>query len=155
MSENPQQAAKPVQNKKVSVPSPIMIIAVILVLSAIATYIVPAGEFVRIKDAASGRMIVDPNSFHFIAQKPTKILDFLMSIPKGIKGAASIVGFLMIIGGALNVMAETGAIHAFMGHVVKKMEGHETLIIPVLLPILSASAQRLAAAKNTLLLFRS
>lgn len=49
MSENPQQAAKPVQNKKVSVPSPIMIIAVILVLSAIATYIVPAGEFVRIK----------------------------------------------------------------------------------------------------------
>ena len=38
MSENPQQAAKPVQNKKVSVPSPIMIIAVILVLSAIATY---------------------------------------------------------------------------------------------------------------------
>ena len=36
MSENPQQAAKPVQNKKVSVPSPIMIIAVILVLSAIA-----------------------------------------------------------------------------------------------------------------------
>ncbi len=67
MSENPQQAAKPVQNKKVSVPSPIMIIAVILVLSAIATYIVPAGEFVRIKDAASGRMIVDPNSFHFIA----------------------------------------------------------------------------------------
>lgn len=143
MSENPQQAAKPVQNKKVSVPSPIMIIAVILVLSAIATYIVPAGEFVRIKDAASGRMIVDPNSFHFIAQKPTKILDFLMSIPKGIKGAASIVGFLMIIGGALNVMAETGAIHAFMGHVVKKMEGHETLIIPVLLPIficLSATA---------------
>lgn len=43
-----------------------------------------------------------------------------MSIPKGIKGAASIVGFLMIIGGALNVMAETGAIHAFMGHVVKR-----------------------------------
>lgn len=26
MSENPQQAAKPVQNKKVSVPSPIMIL---------------------------------------------------------------------------------------------------------------------------------
>ena len=61
----------------------------------------------------------------------------------------------MIIGGALNVMAETGAIHAFMGHVVKKMEGHETLIIPVLLPIFICLSERLAAAKNTLLLFRS
>lgn len=137
-----QNMEKPV-NKTVSVPSPIMIIAVILVLSAIATYLIPAGEFARIKDAASGRMVVDPNSFHFIAQKPTKWMDFFMAIPKGVKGAASIVGFLMIIGGTLNVMAETGAISAFLSHMVRKMKGQEAKMILILEPIficLSATA---------------
>jgi uncharacterized ion transporter superfamily protein YfcC len=58
-----------------------------------------------------------------------------MSIPKGIEGAADIVGFLMLIGGTLHVMAATGSINAFMAYMVKKMQGHETLIVPVLLPI--------------------
>lgn len=135
MSEvKPAAGPKPV-NKKISVPSPIIIIGFILILTALATWLVPAGVFDRIKDAASGRMVVDPHSFHFVARHPAGIFDLFMAVPKGLKGAASIVGFLMIIGGALNVLAATGSIHAALGHVVNKMKGRELLIIPVVLTI--------------------
>ena len=137
MSEETKTVPEKPVNKTLSVPSPILILACILFLSAVASYIIPAGIFDRVKDAASGRMVVDPNTFHFIKQHPVGIFEAFMSIPKGIKGASEIVGFLMIIGGALNVMAATGTIHAAMGHVVRKMAGREILMVPVIITVFS------------------
>ena len=108
-----------------------------MILTAIATYIVPAGVFDRVKDASSGRMVVDPNTFHFIAKHPASFFDVFKAVPRGVKSASSIVGFLMIIGGALNVMAATGAIEGALGHVVTKVKGREMLMIPVLLTIMT------------------
>ena len=132
--ESKANVQKPV-NKTVSVPSPIILIFCFLVITSVLTYVVPAGVFDRVKDAASGRMVVNPTTFHYIAKKPATLFSMFMAIPKGVKGASSIVGFLMIIGGALNVMAETGAIHAALGHIVHKMKGREVMMIPVILTI--------------------
>lgn len=132
--QNNTNGAQP-QNKKLSVPSPIIIIGFILIITAIATWIIPSGVFDRVKDATSGRMVVNPESFHFVARHPASFFALFMAVPQGIKGAASIVGFLMIIGGALNVLAATGSIHAALGHVVNKMKGRELLMIPVVLTI--------------------
>ena len=137
MTENKQDTVQKPVNKKVSVPSPIIIIFFILILTAIATYLIPAGAFERVKDAASGRMVVDPNTFHFIARHPAGFFDVFKAVPRGVKGASGIVGFLMIIGGALNVMAETGAINGALGHVVTKVKGREMLLIPVMLTIMT------------------
>ena len=137
MTETKQDTVQKPVNKKVSVPSPIIIIFFILILTAIATYIVPAGVFDRVKDASSGRMVVDPNTFHFIAKHPASFFDVFKAVPRGVKSASSIVGFLMIIGGALNVMAVTGAIEGALGHVVTKVKGREMLMIPVLLTIMT------------------
>ena len=43
MTENKQETVQKPVNKKVSVPSPIIIIFFILILTAIATYLIPAG----------------------------------------------------------------------------------------------------------------
>ena len=42
-------------------------------IAAIATYIVPAGQFERVVEPVSGRNIVAPDSFHLIEQNPTSI----------------------------------------------------------------------------------
>ena len=46
--------------------NPMMILAAILVIAAIATYIVPAGSFDRIPNEATGYDVIDVNSFHYI-----------------------------------------------------------------------------------------
>ena len=48
-----------------------MLILVIIVLaSAIASYVVPAGLYDRVADPATGRMLVNPDTFHYIDQTP-------------------------------------------------------------------------------------
>ena len=61
--ESKNNIQKPV-NKQVSVPSPIILIFCFLVITSVLTYVIPAGVFDRVKDAASGRMVVNPTTFH-------------------------------------------------------------------------------------------
>ena len=62
-------------------PNPILILVAIVLFCAVATYIVPAGVFDRIADPSTGRMIVDPNSFHYVEQNPVKLFDISSAAP--------------------------------------------------------------------------
>ena len=116
---------------KLKAPNPIIILAAIILLAAIATYIVPAGVFDRVEDAATGRMVVDPETFHSIEQSPVAVFDVFKAVTLGLQNSASIIFFLFMIGGAFAVMDATGAIKTGMGNMVKKMAGVEVLLIPI------------------------
>lgn len=60
--------------KAFKAPNPIIIIACIILVSALASYFVPAGLFDRIEDPGTGRMVVDPSTFHYIAKVPSACL---------------------------------------------------------------------------------
>ena len=59
-------------------------------------------------DAHTAKMVVDPATFHYVAQKPTGFLDFFTSINKGFKGGITIIAFLFMVGGSLNILPKTG-----------------------------------------------
>jgi uncharacterized ion transporter superfamily protein YfcC len=54
-------SSKKKQSKTVLAPNPIIIISCIILISAIASYIIPAGLYDRVEDAGTGRMVVDPS----------------------------------------------------------------------------------------------
>ncbi|WP_276706919.1 hypothetical protein [Phascolarctobacterium succinatutens] len=87
-------------------------------------------------DAHTGKMVVDPATFHYVAQKPTGFLDFFTSINKGFKGGITIIAFLFMVGGSLNILLKTGAIVAGLSALVKKIRNHSILLIPVLMTTL-------------------
>ena len=101
------------QVKAFKAPSPIIILVCVIVFCAIASYIIPAGVYDRVKDVQTGKMVVDPSTFHYVAQKPTGFLDFFTSINKGFKGGISIIAFLFMVGGSLNILAKTGIDQSF------------------------------------------
>ncbi|WP_242946330.1 YfcC family protein [Anaerostipes sp. 494a] len=121
------------KKKKIQIKAlnPMVLLAIIIVLCAIATYIVPAGEYERVMDAATNREVVDPNTFHYVKQNPVGIFALFMSVTLGLQRAGYIIFFLFIIGGMFQIMEATGAIHNGMSLVVKKMAGKELLMIPV------------------------
>ena len=43
-----------------------VIIAVLVILATIATWVVPAGQYDRVKDAVTGREVVVAGSFHLV-----------------------------------------------------------------------------------------
>ncbi len=138
--------------KAFKVPSPILILVCVIVLCAIASYVIPAGVYERVKDVNTGKMVVDPSTFHFVTQNPTGFLDFFTAINKGFKGGISIIAFLFMVGGSLGILAKTGAIVAGLSTLVKKMRGHSILMIPVLMVTL-ATFSTLAGCNEEYLAF--
>ena len=62
-------AAAPVQTKKRFVPNTYVIIFIMIVLAAVMTWIVPAGEFDRVVNEA-GRTVVVAGSYHPVEPSP-------------------------------------------------------------------------------------
>lgn len=111
--------------------NPLIFLVCIVVVCAIASYIVPAGAFERVLNDATGRNVVVPGSFHLVDQNPTGLFSLLMSLTLGLQRAAYIIFFLFIIGGTFAILNATGAINAGMANIVRAMKGRELLLIPV------------------------
>jgi uncharacterized ion transporter superfamily protein YfcC len=85
----------------------VMIYAVV-VLVAIATWIVPGGEYQRV--SREGRTLVVPGSFTYAPSEPQGIGAIFTAPVKGFLQASSIIVFVFIIGGAFAIVQKTGAI---------------------------------------------
>ncbi len=140
------------QVKTFKAPSPIIILVCVIAFCALAGYIIPAGVYDRVKDVHTGRMVVDPATFHYVAQNPTGFMDFFTSINKGFKGGITIIAFLFMVGGSMNILAKTGAIVAGLSTLVKKMRNNSLLLIPVLMTTL-ATFSTLAGCNEEYLAF--
>lgn len=50
--------------KEKEFPHTFVVIFILIIIAAVLTYIIPAGVYERVKDPATGRMIVDPATYH-------------------------------------------------------------------------------------------
>ena len=138
------------KKKSIKAPNTLVMLCVLILLAAVMTYILPAGEFERMADPATGRTVVVPGSFHEIDRNPTSFFDILKSIPRGMEDAGYIIFFLLIIGGAFKILQATGAVESGIGAVVKKMSGREKLVIPVIMLVFSLAGAFIGVAEETL-----
>lgn len=93
---------------KLKAPNTYVIISSIIILVAVLTYIVPAGEFERIEK--NGRILVVPGTFQETESNPQFIDSVLMAPINGFIAAAEIIGFVLIVGGAFSVFQQTEAV---------------------------------------------
>ena len=73
------------------VPHTYVLIAILIVLAAIGTYLIPAGEFNRVTDEQTGRTLVIPGTFHRVEQTPVSFFDTFLALPQGVDEARDIV----------------------------------------------------------------
>ncbi len=119
------------KQKQIKAINPMLFLVVILLIVALASYIVPAGTYDRVYDETTDAEIVVPGSNHSVDRNPTTLFGLLMSVTLGMQNAAYIIFFLLIIGGMFAILNGTGAINAGMANVVRAMKGREFLMIPV------------------------
>jgi uncharacterized ion transporter superfamily protein YfcC len=102
------------------VPHTLVILFGMVILAQVLSYLIPAGSFDRVENAA-GRLQVVPGSFQLTPDAPAlSPLASLTAIPKGLNGAAEIIFFVFIIGGAFAVLKATGAVDAGMGALLRR-----------------------------------
>ena len=94
------------------VPHTYVIIFLLIILAAIATWFVPAGEFTRqAVTTESGKVVnqIVPGSYSQVEQAP-QTWEIMSAFFKGFQKAPGIIAFLLILGGAFWILNETKAI---------------------------------------------
>jgi len=81
-----------------------------LVVAAIATWIVPSGEFSR--TVSNGISFVVPNSLKPVAQHSVMPGEIFAALAKGMIASAPIIFLILFTGGALAVLEATGAVRS-------------------------------------------
>lgn len=125
-----------VKKKKFKMPHSYVIIFLLLIAVSIMTYIIPAGEYTRIK-TATGITMVDSTSYKLVASNPVKIWEIPNLIMEGLIKQANIIFPLLVIGGSLEVVLSTGMFHAFCNKLARKCQGKEKIFIPMIVLLFS------------------
>ena len=109
------------------VPHTYVIIFSLIVIAAIATWFVPAGEFQRQEvQTESGKIVnqIVPGSYERVEQSP-QTWEIMSSFFKGFQKAPGIIAFLLILGGAFWILNETKAIDMGVQTFLKKSSSLE------------------------------
>jgi uncharacterized ion transporter superfamily protein YfcC len=144
-------------------PSAYTILFLLIVLTAIATWLIPAGSY----DYQDGSPI--PGTYHSVDAQPARILvDSLMAPVNGMYGieaadrsisvwnegtlfgAIDVALFILVIGGFLGVTMQTGAIQTGIARVVDRLRGKERLLIPILMILFALGGTTYGMAEESL-----
>lgn len=112
---------------------PMILLVIIVVLCALLSYIIPAGQYERVLNEETGREMVVPGSFTYVERTPVSLLAVLTSITLGMQEASYIIFFLLIIGGMFGIINGTKALNVAVANLLKALKGRELLLIPLLM----------------------
>ena len=113
-------------------PHPLVLLVGFIMLAAALSYVLPAGQFARQKNEATGREVVVPGSYQRVPATPVGPLDMLVDIPKGMADAAGVIFLIFLAGGAFTVLDQTGALRHGVDWLLARAHGREVLVIPVI-----------------------
>lgn len=130
---------KKVKKRKFQMPHIYVILFLLSAAAAVATYIIPAGEYERVP-GPEGRITIDANSYTEMEQTPVGIVDFLTVIPRGLIDAGEVVFFTFIIGGMFMVLRRTGIIEITVDKLARKFANKSIMLIPILTVVFAAVA---------------
>ncbi|KIH69820.1 membrane protein [Salinicoccus roseus] len=136
--------------RRFEMPDTYVILFLVLVATAIATYFVPAGAFER--EQVDGVERVVSGTYESTAQDPVGFMDVFMALQTGMVESAGLIFLVLFAGGMFEVVERSGAITGGIMSAVDKMRGREFLLIAVI-SILFALGGATGAVANSVIPF--
>lgn len=149
--------------KSFKFPTAYTVLALLLVVVAVLTWIIPPGQFDR---DADGQPI--PGTYHAVEPNQQGFFDVLIAPVNGmygiqdaagqvstyndggLYGAIDVAFFILVIGGFLGITMKTGAIDAGIGFVVSKLGQRASLLIMALMAVFAAGGTSYGMAEESL-----
>lgn len=135
---------------KIGFPETALLLLLIIGVVSLLTYILPAGQFERVVDEATGRELVKAGTYTVTESNPTSITELFSAVFKGLVKASEIIAFIFVVGGAFGIVSRTGAIAAGLGHLVKKLQGRETIMISIVMTAFAVCGATFGMAEESL-----
>lgn len=128
------------EKKKIEFPHVLVLLLAMIIISTILTYIIPAGQYERVLNEATGRTVINPDSFTYIKNTPVGFFRMLVSIEEGLIAAAPITFMIFMAFASLYVIETTGAIDASIVSMTKRIERNPktaNIMIAIIMTIIS------------------
>ena len=142
---------------KLRFPSAYTILFGLIVLVAIATWFVPAGEYDRVFNEALGRDVPVPGTYKEVEPNPQGFFDVVLAPIAGFydpgtyeASAIDVALFVLVIGGFLGIVTRTGAIDAGIERAMTGLKGREKWMIPILMALFAAGGTVYGMAEESL-----
>ena len=131
--------------KQFNMPTAFTILIGIIILMAVLTWIVPAGQY---DYTPEGEPI--PGTYHQTEQKGQGLGDIALAPLEGLYDAIDIAAFILMVGGFLGVVMKTGAIDAGIARIITRLQGREKYMIPILMLAFALGGTTFGMAEETI-----
>src|SRR5438067_1930264 len=91
-------------------PHPVVLLGGAVAVAAVLTWVLPAGQYDRRDDPATGRRVVVAGTYHPVERAPVGPFGAALAIPRGVIAAADVVGVVLFVGGAWVVVDRLGTL---------------------------------------------
>jgi len=120
-------------------PHPLVLLIACVLLAGIATFLLPAGQYDRALDEATGRDVVVAGTYHPVERSPVGFFAAIAAITLGFINAGDVIILVFLIGGAFAVVDKAGTLQRLIEWLLYRLRRRELVVIPVI-GILFASA---------------
>ena len=115
----------------IKMPHTYVILSIILLIVVAMTYLIPAGVYDRVLDEASGKMIVLPETFHYVEGVRPGFFDIFLAIQRGYVSASDILFLIVFAYSYVYLLTENGTINNSIRVLIDKMGSRTQFLIPV------------------------
>ena len=119
------------KKRKLAQPHAYFVLFLVICLAMVMTWLIPAGNYERMMDEATGRTLVVPGTYHQVESTPVNPIQMITCIFKGFEHAAQTVFFTFFSFIYINTIFKTGSMAGALKALTRKLHGKTQLIIPV------------------------
>ena len=112
-------------------PHPVVLLGAAVLVAALLTWILPAGQFDRRDDAATGRRVVVAGTYHRTERAPVGPFAAAVAIPRGFIAGADVIALVLLVGGAWVVVDRLGTLPAVVDWLVSRFAQRGLWVIPL------------------------
>jgi uncharacterized ion transporter superfamily protein YfcC len=153
--------------RRFKVPHVFVLLTGVILVCAVATWIVPSGSYERQTREVDGRerTLLVPGTYrhidkHYSLQgavlgdeadgkaSPVGLQGFLTAVPRGMEAAADIIFFIFIIGGAFGILQRSGVITAAIGKLLGRLGHRGPLLTAVLMVVFAIGGSTLGMGEE-------
>mgnify|MGYP002281460750 CR=1 FL=1 len=115
------------KTSKFRMPTAYTILFLLIILVAIATWLIPAGAY----EYVDGVPVA--GTYHTVEPNPQGVGDVLKAAFSGFYDAVDVCVFILMVGGFLGVVMKTGAVDAGVSSTIRLLDNKEKWLIPILM----------------------
>lgn len=136
--------------KKFKLPHIYVLLTLIIVICAIASWILPAGQFDHMINEA-GKEVVVPGTYHIIESTPVGPFATVQAFYKGMVNGAGVIFFVFISYSSIGLIIQSGAFNGLVAFLLKVLKGNtRVVIIPIFMFVIGMSSSTIGLFEETL-----